>query len=558
MNTTRRSLVASSILGLSVGFLGCDQTDGRLNTPEQVEVEEIQALVLTPDARLPEQDPAFERVEVFPDHLIFHYRGNPAQILAMENVVSGVQSGGYLRRITEVTNNGDGSWTVQTIHAELGELISEGHFSAHMVPGTNSFHQPGLTTAGLDWSLGTVDLGACSVGGTGSVEVTPSLSADFSMDVDIDIDPCIRRSRWGIPYPAGCFNSAQFIANGSLSAGVELETSAGVSLSCERDLIPEATANRLKREWTTTFAVGPVPIVLTHTLSPTASLSASGSVTRAATMGVSGRVGIRAGAEYSGGQWRRVWTPTGEGSAHLSRASCIDISVSTELTAGIEYELKIYDAAGPSISYGPQVSGEFNASFSGTEWTAEVSGGLGGSIGASLEVPVIDVTLAEISWDLPSATLFERMASGPLNLCADAGTDAGRRADAGVSSTRDAGMSMPSDAGVRSDTGVRGDAGPNRDGGMCSSTLGTSCTADTQCCSAVCDVRGGNDVCCRDAAQSCTQNSDCCGAMACTGGRCTTGALGAPCERTADCRSSICRVAPRMLCPRGATCTCSR
>lgn len=561
MNSPRTSpLALAALAGLTANlFLGCEQPDNRpAAEPEQVDVEEIDTLVLTDDARLPEQDPRFERVEVFEDHLVFHYSGNPASLLAVENVVSGVQGGGYLRRITAVADNGDGSWTVQTIHAELGELISDGHFRVHMVPGTDSFREPGLATENLNWALGTVDLGACSVGRTGSVDVTPSLSANFAMDVDIDIDPCIRRSRWGIPYPAGCFNSAQFIASGSISAGVQIATTSGVELSCERDLIPEATANRLKREWTTTFAVGPVPIVLTHTISPTASLSATGSVTQAATMGVSGRVGIRAGAEYSGGQWRRVWDPTGTGSANLSRSTCLDLSVNAALSAGIEYEIKIYDAAGPSISYGPSVGGDFAASFSGTEWTAEVKAGLSGEIGAALEVPLIDVTLAEVSWDLPEANLFTRMTSGPLTRCADAGStvrDAGMttRTDAGPASSRDAGPTSSSDAGT-----AGRDAGPARDTGMCTAVVGTACTADSECCGSSCDINGGVDLCCRNAAQTCTQDSDCCGAMPCTGGRCTTGDLGAPCERTADCRTSICRAGPRMLCPRGATCTCSR
>ena len=50
---------------------------------QHVMTEYERSLVLTDDARLPEQDPQFDRVKVFKDHLVFHYRGDPTSLLAV-------------------------------------------------------------------------------------------------------------------------------------------------------------------------------------------------------------------------------------------------------------------------------------------------------------------------------------------------------------------------------------------------------------------------------------------------------------------------------------------
>jgi hypothetical protein len=328
----------------------------------------------------------------------------------------------------------------------------------------------------------------------------------------------------------------------------------------------------MSREWTTTFAVGPVPIVITHQVGPTASLEASGSISTGTTrLRTSGRVGIRAGAAYRGGRWHRIWEPSASGSSSVSTTQCGAIGVEASLSAGIEYKLKIYDVAGPEISYGPQVAGEFEANFGETQWTATVEVGLGGSIGASLSVPVLDITLAEASWDLPSANIIEREFMGPLNLCADAGRDAGR--DAGP---RDSGSIVPTDAGSR-DAGTP-DA-PRQDAGYCQ-PLRTGCGPTAACCGSDVDMTiqciagrcddvdlcqewdepcttgssgaqrccGGLQCarqssgtalsCCVAAAGVCRTASDCCGDMACTGGRCVARRTGERCFSTFECGGS--------------------
>lgn len=573
---------ALRLLGLAtlLSLVGCEQAPAAAPyVPEQIEVEELRTITLTPYARLPEQDPSFRSVDVFPDRLVFHYDGAPEIVLEVDHVVSGIQGGGYLRRLTAVTDNGNGSWTIDTIPAELGELIQDGHFRVHMEPGTDSYRAPnGAAVEALDWSGPELPVGACMASSGGTVNVRPSIGANVGMDVDIDMRFCWRTGRFGIRYPAGCLDSAHFIASGSVSAGMEITTNRSVSVTCERDLIPEATANRLKREWTTTFAVGPVPIVLTHTLKPTASASITGTVsTGNTTLSASGRVGIRAGAQYRDGSWRRVWEPTGTGSTSVSTSECGAISVEGEVAAGIEYALKLYDAAGPEISYGPAVGASFEADFGGTEWTASVTAGLAGSIGASLEVPVLDITLASISWDLPEANLVELERTGPLTLCVDAGRDAGRDAGSPIDGGRsDAGMSTPRDAGVSrdapandtnscqplrtgcsptavccdssTDPSIQCIAGRCDDVDVCSEwdePCSTGSSAPDRCCGGLQCARqsAGTAVsCCVAAAGVCRSASDCCGDMACTGGRCVARASGARCFSTFECGGSdVCR-----------------
>lgn len=561
-------------LGL-LGLVGCEQPSeaSRREVAERVEVEELTPLVLSDEARLPEREGHLVRVEVYDDHLVFHYDAPPSSPLAVDAVVAGVEGGGYLRRITAITSDGGNVWTAQTDHAELGDLIQEGHFRARMEPGTNSFQAvDGASVDGLDWSGPEIPVGACTVAAGGTVEVRPALGANVGMDIDMDFRVC--RRGWHI---GGCLRSAHFIAEGSVTAGAEVTTDRNVTVSCERDLIPEATANRLARKWTTTFMVGPVPVIITHTLAPTATASISGTIgTGDTTLSASGRVAIRAGAEYRGGSWQRVWEPSASGSASVTTQECGDLTLSAEIASGIEYKLKIYDAAGPEIAYGPSVSGEFSADFGATEWTAEVRAGLSGSIGASLEVPVIDVTLASISWDLPEANLFSRAYQGALRLCLDAGQAS---PDAGASSGADAAVFAPSgrDGGASArDAGIQ-------DGGYCQ-PLRAGCGASAPCCNSDVDpsvqciagrcddvdtCRGWDDACspgttapdrccgglqcarqsagaalscCVAAAGVCRTASDCCGDMPCTDGRCVARPSGGRCFSTFECGGSdVCR-----------------
>lgn len=482
-------------------------TPGQTGTvPEpETSVEILRDIQLADDARFPERDGQLVDVEVYEDRLVFVYSGPPAIRLEPGQVVAGTRGGGYLRRLVTVAELEPTRFEAATVHAELGELILDGHFIVRMRPRQNSFEVEGdigSTTEALDGaiSLFTPEVRNVSCNGSemGSVTFTPVFDLDLDADIEIDL-----RTDWSRIIPRGELHSARFELYGGLEAGLDIATTRSTSISCEWDLLGYY-ARRIggqvpKTKWTTVVPVGPIAIPITHTIEPTFSVSVGGSVqTGATTKSMRGSIGLRAGAQYTReAGWQPIWQPSRSGSVNLTVSEPGSLSVTGSASGGIGYIARLFNAVGPGVSLTPGVTGTFTVSSDRCTWNAEVSAGVNLNLYAQLRVPVIDYKVAEVqgSQSLVRATVAQGMGTFPW--CADAGM-----------APLDGGMpSMPMDGGTgggdggtppMSMDGGTGDGGTGGDDGGSDPCSGASTCQD---CNAIigCGYCVATGRCLRDA-----------------------------------------------------------
>ncbi|MCX7807834.1 MAG: hypothetical protein N2515_04445, partial [Deltaproteobacteria bacterium] len=129
--------LAKALVGLGAVVFsiaqGCGQPlpedlNPKASRPE-MELRVLRPIKLTPQARLPEQDPRLRAVEVGPDSIVFAYDGEPFIRLEPGHVIAGEQGeNGYLRRVIDVEKLGGGRILVRTEEAALDELIEDGAF----------------------------------------------------------------------------------------------------------------------------------------------------------------------------------------------------------------------------------------------------------------------------------------------------------------------------------------------------------------------------------------------------------------------------------------------
>lgn len=482
-------------LGALLAFAATSCTAGRATPGElpEAQVQILREIQLTESAFLPEADGRLVDVEIYADRLAFLYDGTPKDALAEGQVVSGVLRGGYLRRITAVRApyvDGEGRTRVEvtTVPAELGELILDGHFIVRMRPREGSYvsvdgRDVGGAMAPLEesFSLLPIPLGGnveCAGSGSTAYEISPRFG--MTADADLEIDLRFSLGRWLIP--RGDLHYARFELSGSVSPGVTITTRDSVGVSCSWDIAESLRGRGLtvpKREWVTTFPVGPVPVVVTHTIEPSFALEFGGSVeTGATTMAADATLGFRAGAEYTPDTgWRPIWQPTRTGSVTMTAERGGNTSVTGGLRGGVGYLAKLYDVAGPGVGLSPHATGTFTANL--CEWEADLTAGLDLQINARLDIPVFDYTLAEYtaSQSLLSSTIAEGSGTFPFEMCMDGGVP-------------DGGAMPGADGGVPS-----ADAGAGADAGACA--MASSC----QTCNAIegCGFCSSNGQCMNDA-----------------------------------------------------------
>lgn len=347
-----------------------------LEPPPGVEVVVHEAVELTEDARLPEQWPRFSRAYVLPDRVILSFEGGLPDVvdLAVGNIIAGQSEGGYLRRVLAVHEQGE-RLVVDTAPATLVELIARGHFEASFDPDDGQWSQV-LRAGKLPLISRIVEGFECSIGQLLSAQMGVYYETQVSFHLEIEIAD-------------GRLEHAVFMTTGAQEIGAELEVDAAFEASCSRSLLGEAD-----REWSTFIPVGFLPIPVTHTLSPSAELAVTGSMSQGlASARSTAGYHLTAGAEYVGGAWQGLWSasPTGDTTLEKDGGS---LSLSTGITAGVDYTIKLFDVAGPRI--GLSASAEAGFSLESCESTTELRAGLRGTIGATLDVPLLDNTIAEI------------------------------------------------------------------------------------------------------------------------------------------------------------------
>ena len=399
---------------LSISLLaGCTSDDDGGGTgvrrSDQPDVTVLRPPVLRDEARSPVLDEGLTTVDVLPDRLVLTYREAPSVPPAAGEVISGVLGGGYLRRILSVNQLAPNRFEAITEGAVLTDYFADVHFIARFEPPSEVWNEGegvGSRSDALGGSVNLIsaELGKCEFE-SGVVEVGADFSPVFEMEVDISFWDGLKEFR--------------FVVGGNIEVFTELATNEG-SVSCSWD----RTFESLQKEFTTTFAIGFVPVIVTHTLVPEGKFTIGGEVT---IPGVSfearGGIGFTAGAVYENDAWSPIADATRNGSASFNIEEGGDVTITSRLTAGINYQAKLYDALGPQMNLGPFIAGEARSDL--CNWDTKVEIGMQLNIGARAEIPVIDYSLYEYNSgpiDLVSGAIAE--GEGMWAWCGgDAGTE---------------------------------------------------------------------------------------------------------------------------------------
>ncbi|MCB9625586.1 MAG: hypothetical protein H6723_19890 [Sandaracinus sp.] len=423
------------LVALATTGLACKSDPPATPPPtDETILEVLRPPVLTEAAVLPEQDARLIDVDVLEGSLVFTYDGPNARVPEVGAVVAGVRDGGYLRRVLAVDARSDRQFALTTEHAYLVDLFEDVHFRARFEPARGSWVETGVVGARSDALGGTFNLiddlpisEQCGIAPGQNLEVKLELTPTFDAEIDV-----FRRTQRRMRVEVG----------GDVKVSVEAKSGAGIGINCEFEI----PADRLpSREFTNVFFVGFVPVIVTHEIGAEVKFTAGASVSAGEVTGTAeGGFGFRVGVDYQQGVgWSPIGTANRFGSANLELTEQATATVTAGFEPGIAYTLKVYDAAGPEISLSPSVEGELTATL--CTWEGTVTGAFTASLAPKLEVPVFDVSLLEVNFDLELYSGEIWTGGGTFPWCEDAGMDV----DAGMP-TGDAGM--PSgDGGVDPD-----------------------------------------------------------------------------------------------------------
>ena len=304
---------------------------------------------LAPEARLLENHPDFESVEVAPDRLTYTFRSPASEIDAGEgSVLVGAGSGGYVRRATAAQADGN-TLELTTEDASLTDAIAAGDIDMPVVGPASDGWTPCADGASC-LEIDVIDLSDTVLydGDAGGVPLTvriPSGGLHFSPAVDMDLS---------IGFP-GRIKRFSGIVSGTFTADLEVEAIAGgpVEFSREIDVSgPEKPLYAYPFTILVPTPLGPLPIVGTVNLDVFVGFRATASATASVSTGVSASAELAVGAVYEDGDWTAQGDPTLE-ATYLPVVLDGEASASLEAYARPEVSVIFYGVAGPRVALEP-------------------------------------------------------------------------------------------------------------------------------------------------------------------------------------------------------------
>lgn len=457
-----------------------------------LEVIEYGEPILQPNAFSPIDDPSLVSVEIGEDTLAFEYDGEPSRVLEPGMVVAGVEgTAGYLRRLLTVERTTYSRYEATTEAAELQDFFYSASFRVLHVPEEEELLElwgelsstveedeaAGRRTDALGGPSGRINLlgaGPLRCGATGSGSLTLTRSAALRPKIVLDHSITI-------------LDGVQLF---ELSVGFEFEAKAGYTgsvrtgVSCTLDVTKLFARVPSYPLPPTTFAIGPVPVVLTHELKPagsiTAELTGKAEVSDEVTLTFGAIAGVRYTADNGWENISRTLPHRVTSNFQYTRLG-EELRSRFRVDVGIKYESKLYDLAGPTFTVGPFVESTFSIDHSQCRQLSQVDFGMAGKLGAVLQVPVIDYTLAEASWGFDIARITYDRTEERLEMCEE---ERPRRRRGGFDrpplNPRDNPFDPPVDVPA-SDGGPPMDGGMPMDGGTMEDTRADPCGSLSAC-----------------------------------------------------------------------------
>jgi hypothetical protein len=337
---------------------------------------------LTEQAVLPERLPSFRQVRMQGDVLSFELDAADRAHIQVGSVLAGQAHGGYLRRAVAVALAPNGTLSVHTVPAELTELIADGHFvlRAAAVPPRVQAFQIGLP-AGLP----------CTLEATGEVvQVTPAYDFEPELDLEVDIafDPATQRP---------VLRYARAAVSGQLTLSATLESQGTLHGHCSADLL--AALDPVS--WTTSFALGLLPITVRHHLGPSLvvalDLLLEGGVSATASV----TVDLSAGIEYACGGWHDIaWQSDVAGDFDVEPTARGTLTAS--LTPALGYDIELLGLASASVGVRSDLVGRVSADLVECSWEASLDASVTAYAHAHLDLPIVgplvDIDEERVLW----------------------------------------------------------------------------------------------------------------------------------------------------------------
>lgn len=342
------TMMKKIVMGVPLALAGCSSA---LFAPGEVDAGDV---VLQPDTVLLDEEPGIQDLQVGTEEIVLVTDGT-AHNLRAGNVVVGRRGGGYLRRITEVVEQGD-RVVLRTESAVLSDAVRDAKVNAVV----RLDEQRAATT----WDLGgrvLVDqtLWSNAAGDYVDVSVFIADGGHVTVDPTFDFDLELFNGNWidaGFESQVTLQYEADFVANvsGSYSDAIE-----GTVLSRS---IPFA------------FELGPVPVVGTAHVDIIAGLDGSFDGSGTTTLHTEADAWVSAGAGYDGDWWGHAdgdftgdlgFTDTSfEQNMHTRAYLKAVISVELYGSAGAELDVQPWLEANSCGTHGVEVDGGLQGSHS--------------------------------------------------------------------------------------------------------------------------------------------------------------------------------------------------
>ncbi|MCS3748929.1 hypothetical protein GGQ19_000080 [Salinibacter ruber] len=400
-NLMRLSFLIAVGITIAFGLTACDSGGGGPEPEAETVVADETVVVDSADASLQSIDGS---------ELTFQLSGSAPDFEAGD-VIVGAEKGGFLRRVTEATTEGNQA-TLVTEQAALTDAVEKGSL-------TESFDLSGSQPQSQRWKamrkmrgvqpksteLG-IDLGNVAFSRGADISLSDG-SASFNPSIDVALE-----------IGTGGVEQFRLVANGTVAFNTDIEvvTDRAIGITVDTSLA------KFKKPPITVGSIGPVPVTATPTLEFIASCEVAAEEEISAETGIELENTITLGAEYAGGEWSPV---SNRETSLETRAVEWGRSSGVELQCSVRPELsfKFYQVAGPFVNSGPY--GRANFEVNSSTWNWGVYGGLNASYGGKIEFLSYSLARFEHTFNLTEAEI----ASNSGSFAEDTGTLRGRVSD---------------------------------------------------------------------------------------------------------------------------------
>lgn len=333
--------------------------------------------VTAEDTRLPESSDGLVSTTVAPDRVTYTYAAPPKLELGSGDVIVGKEGGGYLRRVTSASVEGN-AIVALTEEAAITDAIANLQVSVPIDPNARRAAIPVIDLTGKVLFDETVQ----------GVPVTVTVergSLDFQPSLVLDLD--IQRLK---------LKRIAATTKGTITLALDLKLTVGGSATFQRELdLSGPTANLYTYPFV--FAVptpiGPLPVAGTVELDAFAGLAATVTAQGSLTVGAEGSSSLALTAAWQDGAWSVDNEPSFTATLHRPQVQTL-LTTGARVYVRPELRVKLYGVVGPYATVTPSLDASVTA---GAPPAVSVKGCIAGKVGVAAKI--FGIELADLAHD---------------------------------------------------------------------------------------------------------------------------------------------------------------